>query len=420
MIPAEVSPPSRRDVCPGASGRRRAAARRGARIAFGALALSAALAASCGDRGDPVQPSRSVAGRWELSRTDEVTTELELEEREGGLLAGHVFVTREGALVGESEVRDGSTSGGALSFRIDPLEPPVFPYLESLGNAGEIHVSGRLETRETLRLDLDQECAAETCLAASAAAALPRPLVRGEVTLSRPFGKAGYVAFLVLSQAGSALSGSFTLVLGSAGGGIPIAALPVRDGSVSDSNRVTFRLDPDDDPTGAFADTVGCDAPILFDGRPEQGSLVRFTVRPDTSAGGGPSCAAWSASFPGSAVFDEFRHTFPVTAGGVPYDLTIETTQEGSLVEGRVTFENDAVREGPFTIQDGRFASGVLTFSVRPAEKESAAFVRVLGSAAPIAFRVRVAGGTGAQIAALQSCACLDTSLVAPRVRVGI
>lgn len=383
------------------------------------LAALAFAAAACSDRGDPVQPSQSITGRWQVVKAGGDDIQLELQELPGGGLAGKFLVFRDGVSVGEISLTDGTASGGSFSLRLDPLDPPVFPFLERFGNAGVFRLSGSLQTRETLLIEFDQECARDTCLLAGADAPLSAGLFSGEAAISRPLGLDGYAALIAFSQNGSALTGVVQFIYGSTQGGLPIAALPVRDGVVSDSNAVTFRLDPADDPTGALAESLGCAAPIVVFGRPDQGSLIRYFARQEIETET-DVCHQGTFSVSGVPVFNGFRQTFPTVIDGDSYDVTLVTTQLGSVVEGTVTFENDSVREGPFTIENGRFAFGFLSFVVRPGELESVAFVRALGSAAPIRFVLRVAGGLVSETTAQQACPCLRESIVVPRIRVGL
>jgi hypothetical protein len=362
-----------------------------------------------------------VTGRWRIPEQDGIAAELELQELAGGALAGKLIVLAGGRAIGEYTLRDGTAAGGALSYRIDPLDPPVIPFIESIGRIATLRVSGGLESRETLLLDVSQECAGDTCLSASGAGAFAQPMFGGEATVHSPFGRSGFIAFLALNQDGAALTGSMRFVMGTTQGGTVLGTLPVRLGAVSDTNVVSFVLDPTEAETSALAETLGCAAPISVTGRLDQGSTLRLVLRQLIEENGEIRlCSAGSFAFTGREVFDDLLVTIPIVVGGAPFDATLDMMQEGSILTGTATIENDLARHGPFTIDDGRLSGGVATFTVRPAEQESLALVRALGSAAPIAFSLRVVGGLSLDVAAAQQCPCVRESLVLSRVRVGL
>lgn len=376
------------------------------------------MAAGCGEGGDSVEPSQSVTGRWKIPEVGGVASELELQEVGGDSLVGKLIILQGGRSIGEYPLFDGSAGGGHVSYRMDPLVPPIVPFIEILGNVGVLRVSGALESRETLLLDVDQDCATEICFEAGGAQTFARPMFDGEATVTRPFGRPGFIAMIVLRQDGNALSGSVQYFAGTTQGGTFLATLPVRQGAVTDTNVVSFLLDPMEAETTALAETLGCATPLRVFGRLDQGSTLRLTSRQVVDEDS--TCSIGSFSFPGREVFDDFRQTIPAIVGGVAYDLTIATMQEGSVIEGTATFENDLVREGPFTIQNGRLSGGVVTFTVRPAEQESLALVRTLGSAAPIAFTLRIVGGRSAALGIAQECPCIRASIPISRIRLGL
>ena len=145
----------------------------------------------------------------------------------------------------------------------------------------------------------------------------------------------------------------------------------------------------------------------------------RFTIRQDTTETES-ECVLGSTTWTARSAFDNFRDTVSVDVRGTAFDLVIATTQEGSVVDGSLTFENDAVREGPFTIEDGRMTGGRATLSVRPTEHESIDFVRTLGTALPIGAQLTVVGGTEARISVEQPCSCEDGQFTASRIRIGL
>ncbi len=378
----------------------------------------------CHRHGDPVAPSQSLSGRWLVPSSLDVGVTLELLDAGDGTLTGAILVDDEGAELGKYAIQEGSVVDGEFAFTIDPLDPPLLGVLELLGRADPIRFSGRLDTRETLILEIEQECDTLECFDSETGDEFSSPFFTSNTTLERPFGVGGSFANLALEQSGDAVTGFISIVFGSSQGGTAIPALPVHDGGVTDSNQVFFTVDPAEDPTGALAESLGCSSPIVYFGEPQAGSTIRFrafqrdVVGVDTTV-----CVNGFATWSAAEVFDAFAETTSVALGvesQTLYDMVISTTQDGSIVSGSVTFENTQVREGPFTIEEGRFSGGVLTFQVRPAELGSLALVTALGSAAPIAFEMRIVGGLSVEVTARQDCPCLEESLVAPRIPVGL
>ncbi len=383
-----------------------------------ALAALFVLFTGCGESGDPVTPSESVTGRWKIPTTTGTVT-LELQELGGDSLAGRFFLADRGTDLGESRIRNGVSSGGRVSFQIDPLDPPNFSFLEQVGSVAILHYSGGLDTRETLVLNVDQNCTADTCLDATVELPLATPIYTRESQLSRPLGRGGSFANLNLVQVGSAVTGSLAITFGDQLGGVPTQPLPIREGSVDSINVIRFFVDPTDDPLRVLADSIHCAGRIHYEGRLEQGSTVRFTIRQDTTAAESV-CVAGSTTWPARPVFDNYRDTLSVEVHGTSYDVALATTQEGSVLTGTAAFENDEVREGPFTIENGRFSDGTATFSIRPVETESVEFLQALGSASPIDVEMRILGGTDVRVEIDQQCRCTRGVIAAPRIRIGL
>ena len=383
------------------------------------LALVLALA-GCGDGGDPVQGSGSITGRWDVSNLENADAILELEE-DGAALSGRFIVLDNGDEVGEYALVEGAVTDGGFSFTIDPLAPPLFDFLETFGSVGLVRVNGALVNHETLDLNFTQSCTTEVCLETEGDAAFDVPLYTAEGSIDRPLGRPRMIGELRLVQDGATVSGSLGITYGTSQGGTIGPNLPVHDGLVTDENFVVFVIDPSDDPTGALAESLGCAGPIGFVGRPEQGSAIRFFLRQLVADSAGvDTCFVGSTGWTAAPLFEQFSATLPATIGGNLYDMKILTEQEGSVVRGSVTFENDAERFGPLEIEDGRFTFGVATLTVHPSSTLSEAFVRALGSAAPITIVATVVRGDTASLTGRQDCPCLDTSILADRLRVGL
>jgi hypothetical protein len=387
------------------------------------LALPVALAlvlASCGDSGDPVQGSNSITGRWDVSNLGDADAILELRES-GAALSGRLIVVDNGDEVGEYAVANGTVTDGGFSFTIDPLTPPLFDFLETIGSVSPLRVNGALVSHETLELSLTQTCSTEVCLETEGDAAFDVPLYSAEGSIDRPLGRPRMLGELRLVQNGATVTGSLGITYGTSQGGTLGPNLPVHNGTVTDENFVLFTIDPSDDPTGALAESLGCAGPIAYAGRPEQGSAIRFFLRQTVADSTGiDTCFVGSTGWTAAPLFEQFTATLPATIGGSLYDMKLVTEQEGSVVNGTVTFENDAERFGPLEIEDGRFTFGVATLTVRPSSTLSEAFVRELGSAAPITIVATVVGGETVSLTARQDCPCLVTTRLASRLPVGL
>ncbi len=226
---------------------------------------------------------------------------------------------------------------------------------------------------------------------------------------------------LSLIQDGAALSGNIQITYGNSQGGTIGPTLPLTSGGVSDTSTIFFIVDPAADPTGALAESLGCAAPVRFAGRLDQGSVVRFFIWQETNDDGViDTCFTGSTSWTAARVYDEFAMTIPATIGGENYDVNIATQQEGSVVSGSVTFENDDIRYGPIAIDEGRFSGGVATLTFRPTGTGDAEFARALGSGAPIKIVATIASGSTVTLSVLQECPCLSESVLAKRSRVGL
>jgi len=381
---------------------------------------AATLVAGCGDNGDPVQSSASITGRWEISDLDGTDAILELDER-GDALAGRLIVLENREPIGEYAITQGALGGGGFSFTIDPLAPPIVEVLEAFGNTAPVRFDGALVNRETLLLNVSQNCATEECLVTAGTSVLESPLFTARGPIDRPLGRARMIGELSLVQAGTTLSGNLQITYGNAQGGTIGPTLPLTSGGVSDTSTIFFIVDPAADPTGALAESLGCAAPVRFAGRLDQGSVVRFFIWQETNEGGvTDTCFTGATTWTTARVYDEFAVTLPATVGGENYDLTIATQQEGSVLMGSVTIENDDVRFGPIEIDEGRFSGGVATLSFRPTNTGDTDFARVLGSGAPVTIVASIASGTTAQVSVRQACPCLSESVLAKRSRVGI
>jgi hypothetical protein len=378
------------------------------------------MLASCGDDGDPVQGSGTITGRWNVDNLGDADAILELEE-EGAALSGRLIVVDDGDEVGEYALTQGAVTDGGFSFMIDPLAPPLFDFLETIGSVKPLRVDGALVNHETLELSLTQSCSTEVCLDTGGDATFDVPLYSAEGNIDRPLGRPRMIGELRLVQDGATVTGSLGVTYGTSQGGTLGPNLPVHDGSVDDSNFVFFRIDPNDDPTGALAESLGCAGPIVYVGRPEQGSAIRFFLRQTAADSvGADTCFVGSTGWTATPLFEQFSATLPATIGGSLYDMKVRTEQEGSVVSGTVTFENDVERFGPLEIEDGRFTFGVATLTIRPSSTQSEAFVRSLGSAVPITIVATVVRGETADLTARQDCPCIDTSRLASRLRVGL
>jgi hypothetical protein len=394
-----------------------------ARASLAVLLLAACL--GCHRHGEPIEPSASVSGRWEVPTSLDLGVTLEMLDDGSGALTGSVLVDDGDSLLAAYAIQGGAVEGGEFAFTIDPLDPPIFEVLEVLGRSDPIRFAGRLDTRETILLEIEQECADSiACFGAATEVALASPFYTSNAVMNRPFGVAGSFADLALEQSGDVVTGFLSIIFGTSQGGTAIPALPVHNGAVTDSN-LFFMVDPSDDPTGALAESLGCSSPLVYIGVPDAGSTIRFRVFQGMVAGEDTTiCVNGFTTWNAAEVFQAFQDTTPIIVGAdsTEYDMEISTTQDGSIIRGTVTFENDQVREGPFTIEDGRLFGGVLTFEIRPSEFGSVAFVTALGSAAPIAFELRIAGGLSVEVTARQGCPspCLSESLVASKIPVGL
>lgn len=392
-------------------------------IALAPAILLAAFVAGCHDHGDPVRPPVSLTGRWSVPSGLDVGMTLELLDGGDGSLSGKVLIDDGGSPIGEYAIREGTTLHGDFSFTIDPLEPPLLDFLEKLGTIGRIRFAGHMETHESLALTIEQECGAAECFSSEIALPLPASIFTNSATVERVFGRAGSFASLALEQDGSALAGFITIIFGTSQGGVALPAMPIREGAVTDSSLVFFLVDPADDATGILADSLGCTSPIFYGGFLDAGSTVRFRVlQRDIVDGDTTVCVNGSTTWPAADVFSAYRETTAVALGSPApsdYDLVMALTQDGSVIGGTVTLENDQVREGPFTIEEGRFAAGRVTFLIRPGEKGSLSFVTSLGSASPITFEIAILGGTTASLAVRQACPCLQEMLTASRIPIG-
>lgn len=391
-------------------------------LSIGALLAiaPAAFLAGCGDNGDPVQSSASITGRWELSGLDGTDAILELDER-GSALAGRWIVLEDREPIGEYAFTAGTLTDGGFSFTIDPLEPPIVAVLGALGNAAPVRFDGALVNRETLLLNVSQSCATESCLVAAGVAEFASPLFTARGAIDRPLGRSRMIGELALVQDGVALSGNLQITYGNAQGGTRGPTLPLVSGGVSDTSTIFFIVDPASDPTGALAESLGCAAPVRFAGRLDQGSVVRFFIWQETTeAGVTDTCFTGSTTWTAARVYDEFTATMPAMLDGAQYDLTIATQQEGSVLTGSVTIENDDERFGPIPIDEGRFSAGIATLTFFPTDTGDAEFALALGSGAPVAIRSTIAAGRIASISVTQECPCLSESLLAKRSRVGL
>ncbi|MFN0152314.1 MAG: hypothetical protein ACKVU1_16540 [bacterium] len=385
------------------------------------LVLSVAmLLFGCGESGDPLQSSNSITGRWEITDLDGTEAILELEERDTSI-GGRLIVLENREPVGEYALAQGSLSDAGFSFTIDPFSPPIVAVIDAFGNAAPVRFDGALVNRETMLLSVSQNCASEQCLVASGAAALETPVFTARGPLDRPLGRSRMLGELSLIQDGASLTGNIQITYGNAQGGTIGPTLPLVTGGVSDTSTIFFIVDPADDPTGALAESLGCAAPIRYAGRLDQGSVVRFFIWQETNVAGViDTCFTGGTSWTAARVYDEFEITIPATIAGESYDLRIATEQEGSILDGSVTLENDDIRYGPIPIDEGRFSGGVATLTFRPTATGDVELARELGSGAPVTVVATIASGRTVTLSVLQDCPCLSESVLAKRARVGL